>query len=152
MCAGAPKKAFANLRSGSFCLFLICFVMLIAVAPLMLLCDPLSRPEEPPTWSGYMGKMFQAATNYLPAQVSGMMNQDRAFATVRLNISGQRNICALSTYVLTSASPLPRQPVSRHNYLCRTPPLWALIFAGACRARSVGVCCICVRVQTCLDS
>ncbi|XP_037260761.1 WD repeat domain phosphoinositide-interacting protein 1 isoform X1 [Falco rusticolus] len=56
-----------------------------------------SRPEEPPTWSGYMGKMFQAATNYLPAQVSGMMNQDRAFATVRLNISGQRNICALST-------------------------------------------------------
>ncbi|XP_075297352.1 WD repeat domain phosphoinositide-interacting protein 1 isoform X2 [Opisthocomus hoazin] len=56
-----------------------------------------SRPEEPPTWSGYMGKMFQAATNYLPAQVSGMMNQDRAFATVRLNFSGQRNICALST-------------------------------------------------------
>lgn len=48
-----------------------------------------------------MGKMFQAATNYLPAQVSGMMSQDRAFATVRLNISGQRNICALSTYVLT---------------------------------------------------
>ncbi|NXC19283.1 WIPI1 protein, partial [Corythaeola cristata] len=65
--------------------------------PLTLLCDPISRPEEPPTWSGYMGKMFQAATNYLPAQVSGMMNQDRAFATVRLNISGQRNICALST-------------------------------------------------------
>lgn len=75
--------------------------MLITVIPLMLLCDPLSRPEEPPTWSGYMGKMFQAATNYLPAQVSGMMSQDRAFATVRLNISGQRNICALSTYVLT---------------------------------------------------
>uniref|UniRef100_A0A493TTJ5 WD repeat domain, phosphoinositide interacting 1 n=1 Tax=Anas platyrhynchos platyrhynchos TaxID=8840 RepID=A0A493TTJ5_ANAPP len=56
-----------------------------------------SRPEEPPTWSGYMGKMFQAATNYLPAQVSGMINQDRAFATVRLNTSGQRNVCALST-------------------------------------------------------
>ncbi|EOA92691.1 WD repeat domain phosphoinositide-interacting protein 1 [Anas platyrhynchos] len=44
-----------------------------------------------------MGKMFQAATNYLPAQVSGMINQDRAFATVRLNTSGQRNVCALST-------------------------------------------------------
>uniref|UniRef100_A0A8D0BZE4 WD repeat domain, phosphoinositide interacting 1 n=1 Tax=Salvator merianae TaxID=96440 RepID=A0A8D0BZE4_SALMN len=56
-----------------------------------------SRPEEPPSWSGYMGKMFMAATNYLPSQVSGMMSQDRAFATVRLNISGQRNICALST-------------------------------------------------------
>ncbi|XP_027424189.1 WD repeat domain phosphoinositide-interacting protein 1 isoform X2 [Zalophus californianus] len=30
-------------------------------------------------------------------QVSDMMNQDRAFATGRLNFSGQRNICALST-------------------------------------------------------
>ncbi|KAK9407065.1 WD repeat domain phosphoinositide-interacting protein 1 [Crotalus adamanteus] len=56
-----------------------------------------SRPEEPPSWSGYMGKMFMAATNYLPSQVSGMMSQDRAFATVRLNFSGQRNICVLST-------------------------------------------------------
>lgn len=75
-----------------------------------------------------MGKMFQAATNYLPAQVSGMINQDRAFATVRLNTSGQRNVCALSTYVLTSVSPLPRQPVSRHSYLCGTPPLWPVIW------------------------
>lgn len=46
-----------------------------------------------------MGKMFMAATNYLPAQVSDMMNQDRAFATGRLNFSGQKNICTLSTYV-----------------------------------------------------
>ncbi|KAM6175758.1 WD repeat domain phosphoinositide-interacting protein 1 isoform 2-T2 [Erethizon dorsatum] len=56
-----------------------------------------SRPEEPSTWSGYMGKVFMAATNYLPAQVSDMMNQDRAFATGRLNFSGQKNICTLST-------------------------------------------------------
>uniref|UniRef100_A0A2K5C1Y1 WD repeat domain phosphoinositide-interacting protein 1 n=1 Tax=Aotus nancymaae TaxID=37293 RepID=A0A2K5C1Y1_AOTNA len=56
-----------------------------------------SRPEEPSTWSGYMGKMFMAATNYLPTQVSDMMHQDRAFATARLNFSGQRNICTLST-------------------------------------------------------
>ncbi|XP_008047431.1 WD repeat domain phosphoinositide-interacting protein 1 [Carlito syrichta] len=56
-----------------------------------------SRPEEPSTWSGYMGKMFMAATNYLPAQVSDMMHQDRAFATGRLGFSGQRNICTLST-------------------------------------------------------
>ncbi|KAK7822638.1 hypothetical protein U0070_001986 [Myodes glareolus] len=55
------------------------------------------HPEEPSTWSGYMGKMFMAATNYLPAQVSDMMNQDRAFATGRLNFSGQKNICTLST-------------------------------------------------------
>ena len=46
-----------------------------------------------------MGKMFMAASNYLPAQVSDMMNQDRAFATGRLSFSGQRNICTLSTYV-----------------------------------------------------
>lgn len=52
-----------------------------------------------------MGKMFMAASNYLPAQVSDMMNQDRAFATGRLTISGQRNICTLSTYVRHCPSP-----------------------------------------------
>lgn len=67
--------------------------------PILTSALPPSRPEEPSTWSGYMGKMFMAATNYLPAQVSDMMNQDRAFATGRLNFSGQRNICTLSTYV-----------------------------------------------------
>lgn len=46
-----------------------------------------------------MGKMFMAASTYLPAQVSDMMNQDRAFATGRLTFSGQKNICTLSTYV-----------------------------------------------------
>ncbi|XP_054989243.1 WD repeat domain phosphoinositide-interacting protein 1 [Sorex araneus] len=61
--------------------------------------EPLtsSRPEEPSTWTGYMGKMFMAASNYLPAQVSDMMNQDRAFATGRLHVSGQRNVCTLAT-------------------------------------------------------
>lgn len=79
-----------------------------------------------------MGKMFQAATNYLPAQVSGMMSQDRAFATVRLNISGQRNICALSTYVLTLLTPGPRPALSQ-------PP--------ACRARGVGAAvAVCGRI------
>lgn len=69
-----------------------------------------SRPEEPPSWSGYMGKMFMAATNYLPSQVSGMMSQDRAFATVRLNFSGQRNICVLSTYVNSGAMAAEQWP------------------------------------------
>ncbi|XP_069786154.1 WD repeat domain phosphoinositide-interacting protein 1 isoform X3 [Narcine bancroftii] len=64
----------------------------------------VKRPqEESPTWSGYMGKMFMAATNYLPTQVSEIMNQDRAFATVRLNFSGQRSIC-----MLTIIQKLPR--------------------------------------------
>uniref|UniRef100_I3M1Q5 WD repeat domain, phosphoinositide interacting 1 n=1 Tax=Ictidomys tridecemlineatus TaxID=43179 RepID=I3M1Q5_ICTTR len=79
-----------------------------------------SRPEEPSTWSGYMGKMFMAATNYLPAQVSDMMNQDRAFATGRLNFSGQRNICTLSTI-----QKLPRLLVassSGHLYIYNLDP------------------------------
>ncbi|XP_078257441.1 WD repeat domain phosphoinositide-interacting protein 1 isoform X1 [Rhinoraja longicauda] len=59
--------------------------------------QPSQRPqEESPSWSGYMGKMFMAATNYLPTQVSDIINQDRAFATVRLNFSGQRSICTLT--------------------------------------------------------
>uniref|UniRef100_A0A665W8T4 WD repeat domain, phosphoinositide interacting 1 n=1 Tax=Echeneis naucrates TaxID=173247 RepID=A0A665W8T4_ECHNA len=56
-----------------------------------------SPEEESPTWSAYVGKMFTAASTYLPAQVSDMMHQDRAFATVRLNMFGLKNICALAT-------------------------------------------------------
>ncbi|XP_006801039.1 WD repeat domain phosphoinositide-interacting protein 1 [Neolamprologus brichardi] len=56
-----------------------------------------SQEEESPTWSAYVGKMFTAASTYLPTQVSDMMNQDRAFATVRLNMFGLKNICALAT-------------------------------------------------------
>ncbi|RXN33084.1 WD repeat domain phosphoinositide-interacting 1-like isoform X1 [Labeo rohita] len=47
-----------------------------------------SGEEEAPSWSAYVGKMFTAASSYLPAQVSGMMSQDRAFATVRLQMAG----------------------------------------------------------------
>ncbi|MFT7804230.1 WD repeat domain phosphoinositide-interacting protein 1 isoform X1 [Arapaima gigas] len=73
-----------------------------------------SREEETPTWSAYVGKMFSAASNYLPAQVSDMMNQDRAFATVRLNIFGLKNICALAMI-----QKLPRLLVaSSDGYLC----------------------------------
>uniref|UniRef100_A0A8D3C8J3 WD repeat domain, phosphoinositide interacting 1 n=1 Tax=Scophthalmus maximus TaxID=52904 RepID=A0A8D3C8J3_SCOMX len=56
-----------------------------------------SQDEESPTWSAYVGKMFTAASTYLPTQVSDMMHQDRAFATVRLNMFGLKNICALAT-------------------------------------------------------
>ncbi|XP_043090871.1 WD repeat domain phosphoinositide-interacting protein 1 isoform X4 [Puntigrus tetrazona] len=56
-----------------------------------------SGEEEAPSWSAYVGKMFTAASSYLPAQVSGMMSQDRAFATVRLQMAGQKNVCALAT-------------------------------------------------------
>lgn len=57
---------------------------------------PISEEEESPTWSAYVGKMFTAASTYLPTQVSDMMHQDRAFATVRLNMFGLKNICALA--------------------------------------------------------
>uniref|UniRef100_A0A4W5RGA9 Uncharacterized protein n=1 Tax=Hucho hucho TaxID=62062 RepID=A0A4W5RGA9_9TELE len=40
--------------------------------------------------------MFSAASSYLPAQVSGVMSQERAFATVRLLVAGQRNVCTLA--------------------------------------------------------
>uniref|UniRef100_A0AAZ3QQI1 WD repeat domain phosphoinositide-interacting protein 1 n=1 Tax=Oncorhynchus tshawytscha TaxID=74940 RepID=A0AAZ3QQI1_ONCTS len=56
-----------------------------------------SGEEECPTWGSYVGKMFSAASSYLPAQVSGVMSQERAFATVRLLVAGQRNVCTLAT-------------------------------------------------------
>uniref|UniRef100_A0A8B9RFK8 WD repeat domain, phosphoinositide interacting 2 n=1 Tax=Astyanax mexicanus TaxID=7994 RepID=A0A8B9RFK8_ASTMX len=52
--------------------------------------------EEPTTWTGYFGKVLMASTTYLPAQVSEMFTQGRAFATVRLPFSGHKNICALA--------------------------------------------------------
>lgn len=58
---------------------------------------PHTRPqEEPTTWTGYFGKVLMASTTYLPAQVSEMFTQGRAFATVRLPFSGHKNICALA--------------------------------------------------------
>ncbi|XP_032473835.1 WD repeat domain phosphoinositide-interacting protein 1 isoform X1 [Phocoena sinus] len=78
------------------------------------------QPEEPSTWTSYMGKMLMAATNYLPTQVSDMMNQDRAFATGRLGFSGHRNICTLSTI-----QKLPRLLVassSGHLYIYNLDP------------------------------
>ncbi|XP_028561492.1 WD repeat domain phosphoinositide-interacting protein 2 isoform X1 [Podarcis muralis] len=53
--------------------------------------------EEPTTWTGYFGKVLMVSTNYLPAQVTEMFNQGRAFATVRLPFCGHKNICALAT-------------------------------------------------------
>lgn len=61
-------------------------------------CQPVcSGGDEAATWTAYVGKMFSAASSYFPAQVSGMMSQDRAFATVHLLTSGQRNVCTLAT-------------------------------------------------------
>lgn len=76
----------------------------------MMVCFSLSfylfiffiRPqEEPTTWTGYFGKVLMASTSYLPAQVTEMFNQGRAFATVRLPFSGHKNICALAMWANT---------------------------------------------------
>uniref|UniRef100_A0A667ZVK0 WD repeat domain, phosphoinositide interacting 1 n=1 Tax=Myripristis murdjan TaxID=586833 RepID=A0A667ZVK0_9TELE len=78
------------------------------------------REEESPTWSAYVGKMFTAASTYLPTQVSDMMHQDRAFATVRLNMFGLKNICALTTI-----QKLPRLLVASsdgHLYIYNVDP------------------------------
>ncbi|XP_020499904.1 WD repeat domain phosphoinositide-interacting protein 1 isoform X1 [Labrus bergylta] len=55
-----------------------------------------SEEDEAATWTAYVGKMFSAASSYFPAQVSGMMSQDRAFATVHLLTSCQKNVCTLA--------------------------------------------------------
>ncbi|XP_029692461.1 WD repeat domain phosphoinositide-interacting protein 1 isoform X2 [Takifugu rubripes] len=52
--------------------------------------------DDTSTWTAYVGKVLSAATSYFPAQVSDMMSQDRAFATVHLLKTNQRNICALA--------------------------------------------------------
>ncbi|KAJ8284098.1 hypothetical protein COCON_G00029480 [Conger conger] len=52
--------------------------------------------EEPSTWTGYFGKVLMASTSYLPAQVTEMFTQGRAFATVRLPFSGHKNVCSLA--------------------------------------------------------
>lgn len=61
------------------------------------LCVFIRPQEEPTTWTGYFGKVLMASTTYLPAQVTEMFTQGRAFATVRLPFSGHKNICALAT-------------------------------------------------------
>ena len=86
--------------------------MCVSECERVCVCVNVCGDEESPTWSAYMGKMFSAASSYLPAQVSGMMCQDRAFATVRLQMAGQRNVCTLATSVPTSATPTASGPLN----------------------------------------
>lgn len=62
---------------------------------------PKEKPqEENQSWMSYFNKAVQSAANYLPAQASDVLTQDRAFATVNVPNSAlnYRNICAL-TYI-----------------------------------------------------
>jgi len=56
------------------------------------------RPtEEPHSWTGYVTSAFKSSASYLPTQVTEVFNQFRAFATCRLDQSGLRTICSLTT-------------------------------------------------------
>lgn len=66
--------------------------------------DVRSAGGETSTWTAYVGKVLSAASSYFPAQVSDMMSQDRAFATVHLPKTNQRNVCALAMWVLAGPS------------------------------------------------
>lgn len=48
------------------------------------------------SWMEYFNKVLSTSSNYLPTQVTDMLNQDRAFATVKLPVSVGRNICTLA--------------------------------------------------------
>lgn len=58
--------------------------------------EPSDAEEDGSSWGSYVGRLFSAASTYLPAPVSDMMSQDRAFATAQLPEPGQRNTCTLT--------------------------------------------------------
>ncbi|KAK3593298.1 hypothetical protein CHS0354_031357 [Potamilus streckersoni] len=58
---------------------------------------PKERPvEETQGWMGYLGQALKTSANYLPAQVTDMLNQGRSFATARLPNYGFKNVCAIT--------------------------------------------------------
>ncbi|KAL0180220.1 hypothetical protein M9458_025662, partial [Cirrhinus mrigala] len=81
--------------------------------------------KDSPSWSAYMGKMFSAASTYLPSQVSDMMHQDRAFATVRLSVAGLRNIC-MTVYVRMEM----RKYLNLYIIVCRIQKVPRLLVAS----------------------
>lgn len=58
--------------------------------------NTISASPNETTWMDYFNKVLSSSSNYLPSQVSDMLTQDRAFATVKLPFSGQKNVCALT--------------------------------------------------------
>ncbi|TRY69087.1 hypothetical protein TCAL_09654 [Tigriopus californicus] len=54
--------------------------------------------QSPPndSWGSYFNNMVSASASYLPTQVTDTLLQGRAFATIRHNQSGLKNICALA--------------------------------------------------------
>nr|XP_039272035.1 WD repeat domain phosphoinositide-interacting protein 2-like [Styela clava] len=57
--------------------------------------NAVAATEDGSTWMGYFNKVLTTSANYLPTQVSSVLNQGRDFATVKLPVSGTRNVCAI---------------------------------------------------------
>ncbi|XP_065203342.1 WD repeat domain phosphoinositide-interacting protein 2 isoform X2 [Planococcus citri] len=62
--------------------------------------EPKDLKQKPPiedsqTWMGLFTKAVSASANYLPAQVTDVFNQGRAFVSVHLPYSGMKNVCAV---------------------------------------------------------
>jgi len=58
--------------------------------------DKSSEETQQQGWMGYFGAALKTSANYLPTQVSEMLNQGRDFATARLPFSGLKSICAIT--------------------------------------------------------
>ena len=57
-----------------------------------LISDLYSRPtEEPQTWASYLGKALMTPSNFLPAQVTEVLSQERAFSTIKLSHGGMKS-------------------------------------------------------------
>ena len=50
---------------------------------------------------GYFGQALKTSANYLPSQVTDMLNQGRDFAFARMPTCGLANVCAIAKLVLS---------------------------------------------------
>lgn len=57
------------------------------------------QSSEDSGWMGYLSKAVSVGANYLPAQVTDVFSQGRAFASVHLPVAGVKNVCAITTLV-----------------------------------------------------
>lgn len=53
-----------------------------------------NKPDS--SWMGYFNKVLTTSSSYLPMQVTDMLSQDRAFATVKLPSSFGKAVCTLA--------------------------------------------------------
>nr|XP_039259061.1 WD repeat domain phosphoinositide-interacting protein 2-like [Styela clava] len=58
--------------------------------------DVANNNKHDSSWMDYFNKVLTTSSNYLPIQVTDILNQDRAFATVKLPTACRKNICTLA--------------------------------------------------------